>query len=526
MNETSFPKKILNTLQSKDARSNTKTIILTLLFLSIWLALVIYTETQHEFWRDEVRALTLAQEINAPADFYPLLKHEGHPVLWYFLLFLGTSIVNTPFWLPILAISIAFAAVSLFMFYAPFPLWTRLLFLFGAFSLYEYSVMARNYGISMLLLFLIAIFYKNRFSRPYRLAWALFLLANTNVHSLILVGLICLIWLWDFFHTQRPISFKNQLLTLYLPMLIVFAGIVLCLVFVYPKEDTILVSNSINLEPSALIKTFLRTIIQSNTTFTKLFPEFIPGWITIIILPLLAFGLVKRPPLMLAAFGAQTLMGLTFLMIYSGKFRHQGLYLVFIVFLYWIFLDSIRNKKLSGLPSFAFKIGFSALSLLLMGSVLLTQSTVWKEITTPASASKQFGAFLASSPEYENAILLGEPDYMLESLPYYVNNKIYIPREQRFGKTVSWANDADTGLSLRELIQIGENLKAEYSQPVLLVIGHWDIDLTTPGEEVYSYNKVFTWDEADIKEFQSKAEFVIEFTPAFTGEKYRVYTLK
>ncbi|MAT43643.1 MAG: hypothetical protein CL609_15000 [Anaerolineaceae bacterium] len=526
MNNYSFLKRITNFLQSKNARSNKKTIHFTLIFLSIWLVLVVYTETQHEFWRDEVRAFSLVQEIQSPSDFYNLLQYEGHPFLWYVLLFIGKSIINTPLWLPILGVSIAFLAVCLFMFYAPFPLWTRLLFLFSSISLYEYSVMARNYGISMLLLFVIAILYKKRFSQPYPLALALFFLANTNVHSLIFVGLICLVWVWDFFRNQRPLTFKKQLVFLYLPLLIVFVGIVLCLVYIYPKENSILVTNNINLEPLVIIKTLLRTITESNTTFSKLFPESFPGWITILVLPLMAVGLMKRPAYMLAAFGAQTLMGATFLLVYSGKFRHQALYVVFIVFLYWLFLDSLKNKKITGFPGLAFKVGYSAFTVLLIGNVFLNQTTVWKEITTPASASKQFGEFLANSPEYNNAIILAEPDYMMESLPYYVNNKIYIPREQRFGKTVSWANDAETSLSLGELIQIGEALKQEYEQPVLITIGHWDINLTEPGEEIYSYNKIFTWNEADIQAFQTQTEFIIEFTPAFTGEKYRVYHLK
>ncbi len=526
MSQTSFPNNVWNVLQSREARTNTKTSFLTVIILIIWLGLVIYTESHHEFWRDEVRALSLAQDIQSPADFYALLKYEGHPLLWYVLLFIGTSLINTPVWLPVLAVAIAFTAVSIFMFNAPFPLWSRLIFIFGAFSVYEYAVMARNYGLSMLLLFLIAVLYRQRFAHPYRLAWALFFLANTNVHSLILVGLICLIWTWNFFRTQCPISFKQQWGALYLPLLVVLGGILLSLVYVFPKQDSILVSNSLNLEPLFVIKTFIRTILQSDTTFTGLFPASFPGWITVIILPLIAVGLIRRPPLMLAAFGAQIMMGLTFLMIYSGKFRHQGLYVVFIIFLYWIFLDSFKGESLSGISGHFFKIGFSALTILLIGNLLLTPPIVTKEINTPASASKQFGEFLSGSPRYQNAIILPEPDYMMESLPYYADNSIYFPREDRFGKTVSWADDGETFLSLGELIAIGEDLKAAYNQEILIAIGHWDIDLTQPGEEVYSYNKVFHWDAAELTAFQSKTELVIEFTPAFTGEKYRVYRLK
>ena len=89
--------------------------MLTFVVLAIWLALVVFTTSRHEFWRDEVRALTLARTATSPFDLYGLIRDDGHPVLWYLLLFLGTSIVDTPLVLPITSVLIAFAAVALFM---------------------------------------------------------------------------------------------------------------------------------------------------------------------------------------------------------------------------------------------------------------------------------------------------------------------------------------------------------------------------------------------------------------------------
>ena len=118
-------------------------------------------------------------------------------MLWYLLLYLGTSIADTPRVLPITSVVIAFAAVALFMIAAPFPLWFRCAFIFGALPLYEYSVMARNYGISMLLLFVAAVLYRKRGQHPIRLALVLALLANTNVHSAVLVGMIAAVWIFE-----------------------------------------------------------------------------------------------------------------------------------------------------------------------------------------------------------------------------------------------------------------------------------------------------------------------------------------
>jgi hypothetical protein len=84
-----------------------------------------------------------------PWIFNGLTQHKGHPILWYLLLYIGKTIVDTPLILPVTSIVIAFGAVAVFMFFAPFPLWIRCLFIFSALPVYEYSVMARNYGISM-----------------------------------------------------------------------------------------------------------------------------------------------------------------------------------------------------------------------------------------------------------------------------------------------------------------------------------------------------------------------------------------
>ena len=106
-----------------------KSVIVTIVVLGIWLAGVILTATRHEFWRDEVRALSLARAAVSPLDLYRLTQYEGHPILWYLLLYIGKSIFDTPLVLPTMSIVIAFASVSFFMFYSPFPFLIKVLFL-------------------------------------------------------------------------------------------------------------------------------------------------------------------------------------------------------------------------------------------------------------------------------------------------------------------------------------------------------------------------------------------------------------
>ncbi len=519
-------KKILGFLQSKESLKSKKSFLFILAILLLWLAVVIFTESRHEFWRDEIRALTLVQEAGNPLDLLRLIRYEGHPLLWFLILYIGKSLINTPLILPIISILIAFTAVAIFMFYSPFPLWFRCLFIFNAFPLYEYSVMARNYGITMLLLFIAALLYRKRQQQPILLAFVLALMANTNVHAIILSGLIAVIWVWDHFTEKKEVPQKVSWRTLILPLLIILVGMMICILVILPPQDLILVRTGQSHSIRELIRSLINAVFRPDITFDKIMPEIFPSLGIIILFFVSAFGLLRKPALMLAALACQTAMGLTFLLAYTGKYRHQGLFLIFIVALYWLYNEKVEKQPLHKNLNLVNKTGFFALSILIIGNIFMLKSTVVADINIAASASKQFGTFLNQSETYHNAIILPEPDYMMESLPYYSDNRIYFPREDRFGTTTSWSTEANTYLTLGDLLSTARQLKSQYNQPVLIAIGHWDIDFEHPDEIHYSYNKIFAWNENDVADFNNSTEFIIEFTPAFTGEKYRVYSLK
>ena len=121
LSRKSFVERGLMLPQTRDYFADAKFRIIAIAVLGIWLAGVIFTATRHEFYRDEVRAFSLARAAVSPLDLFPLLRDEGHPLLWYVLLYVGKSIVNTPLVLPVTSIAIAFIAVVIFIFFSPFP---------------------------------------------------------------------------------------------------------------------------------------------------------------------------------------------------------------------------------------------------------------------------------------------------------------------------------------------------------------------------------------------------------------------
>jgi hypothetical protein len=141
------------------------------------------------------------------------------------------------------------------------------------------------------------------------------------------------------------------------------------------------------------------------------------------------------------------------------------------------------------------------------------------------SSSKSFGRFIMSHPEYHDAIILGEPDYALESLPYYVSNRIYIPRERRFGNRVMFTPANKAQMSLDELLNIAQQVKISNGAKVLIAIGHLDLLNSQRYRISYPYNKTFTWSTRELTALKSQTTKVAEFKKAVGDENYEIYLL-
>jgi len=523
--DSALIKKLLAFAQSKNPRASVATLIAALVVLCAWLILVVFTASQHEFWRDEVRALSVAQSAASPLDLFNKIHNEGHPIVWYLILYLGNLLA--PQILPFAALVIALGAVAVFMFFAPFPFWLKCLFLFGVLPVYEYSVMARNYGISMLLFFVAAALYKNKSRHPVLLGVVLALLANTNIHSAMLVCLIALVWAWDAVAERRK---NGQTLNpgagFAAAFVIIAAGVALGVFPALPDDTSILGIYRNPIGPPALSKPPEQVFQEASGVFAKLMPEEAQPFLAMALLALTALGLIRRPALFLAALAGLVAFAALFLLVYWGQLRHQGIYFVFVVFLYWLRMDS-ANAKPARLPArVAQGMGLVALVGLLAGGVVVGYRAVTQDITTQMSSNKDLGAFLTSSEAYRDAIIVPEPDYLVESLPYYAPVSLFYPREQRFGKYVSFTTASSKYITLGILLNDAIDLKNKYGKPVLIVLGHKDVGPRQSGTARFSYGSLFQWYSADVATLNSATTLVGTFTSAVGDENYRVFLVK
>lgn len=153
-------------------------------------AITIITVSRHEPWRDESQAWLVARDAGGVSGIIREALYQRHPLLWYFLL--------APFaqsGLPVQAMSLihlafAFSAVILFVSNAPFSRFTKYLFIFSYFMVYEYAVLAREYALAVFFLFWIASYYPKRWEHPLRYGWLIFFLFNTTY--------VCYFFGWGF----------------------------------------------------------------------------------------------------------------------------------------------------------------------------------------------------------------------------------------------------------------------------------------------------------------------------------------
>ncbi len=168
--------------------------VLTLLFL---LAAGIMT-ARHEMWRDEIIAWMLARDAATPWQVFSIIKYEGHPGLWHLLLWPLAHLTWNPAAMQALHVLMAAASVFVLLRFSPFSWPVRVTVALGYFFAYEWTVISRNYAISVLLFFVFCTLYGQRWRRFPLLAAVLFLLCHTNVHSLLLVAVFFVVLLVEF----------------------------------------------------------------------------------------------------------------------------------------------------------------------------------------------------------------------------------------------------------------------------------------------------------------------------------------
>lgn len=289
----------------------------------------------HECWLDEAHAYIIAKYKNV-WEIFQHARFDGHPVLWHLILkatlffklpYVSIQVINTTF---------NCIAVWLLIKYSPFHRIFKYLLVLGYFIFFEYNIVARNYSLFMLLLFLIAVIYESKENKRYSYILLLLLLAFTHFFGLILSGLI---FVYSFI-TEDRIKKPGWVIPLSLGCI---GYLLICiLLFRFPNEASLIPYNqSITLESiisqlSVILNSlllipgyFYSFEIDDIVSVTKLV-------ISIIVFIALTYYMVHKKQLIFMLLIYLVIILAFRIFIYSGGIWNIGVIWLAIIFFSWI----------------------------------------------------------------------------------------------------------------------------------------------------------------------------------------------
>ena len=203
-------------------------------------ALVALTAAHHEMWRDELQAWLLARDAASPLALLHNMRYEGHPGLWHLLLWPLTRLTWNPAAMQVLHVTLASMSAFILLRWAPMPMPLKVLILCGYFFTYEWAVIARNYAVSVTLLFAVCALFRDRWKNFIYISALLFLLCHTNIHS-ILITMVFTLYLAIEFAVAYAAKARNAHLNtprFALGLLLILLGLSSGIAQTAPPEDT------------------------------------------------------------------------------------------------------------------------------------------------------------------------------------------------------------------------------------------------------------------------------------------------
>ena len=160
----------------------------------IFFALVFMTNLWfHEMWFDELQAWSLTRYSSGISGLFA--SGEGHPVLWYLILWPLTSLTSNPEAMKFATGLLGIGSLGLLWTQSPFSVIEKVLISLSYQVGFNLLVLSRSYSVGVFLAFLFAAGHPQYKERPW-LAWLILsLLANTHFFFSVVSFCLALIWL-------------------------------------------------------------------------------------------------------------------------------------------------------------------------------------------------------------------------------------------------------------------------------------------------------------------------------------------
>jgi len=495
---------------------------------SAFAAVVIWGAVHHEPWRDEVVPLSIARQAQSLGELAEPLTHEGHPILWYLLLWLAYHAVGATWVLK--AASLACAIGGVFLLHrSPLPLWLTAIVSFSFFPLYQYSVVSRGYSLEMLLLFACCALYPRRGEHPLALALLLAALANTEAFGLIMAVAIAVMTFADGVLRRTPLRTVAADRWVVAALVVYLTGLGLAAAVALPESSHAL-GGFQGLDLGQIAAGVGRAIahpLEHSSGFVNLPAPSLWVWAGFLYL-------AHNPPVL--GFAATSLVGIEVLfnVVYGPRAPwHIGNAMLVLVASAWF--DAAATTATWNLPSalerarpWLARALAIALAVLFAGQVPRALAYLEADLANDHSSNRLLGELLRDDPRLAGAVLLGEPDTPLWSVRYYADNRVYLAREKQFRDWGVFVPSRLRRYDLGALLAEARTLRAECGCAVVITLG-WDIDRfgTNVNFRGTQFEESFEVDAATRAEFLAATQPLARLRgPTITDESYDVFLLR
>jgi hypothetical protein len=454
-------------------------IIITLVFFLIALTGILH----HEMWRDEHQSWLVARDAHSVPELFKNMRYEGNPALWQLLLYFITIFTHNPVYMQYLHLLIACGFIFVFNRYSATDIPFKILFSFGYFTLYEYTVISRSYGLAVLFIFIICALYKDRYKYYILIFVFLGFLANVTIYGLIIALGMAVILVLDYILYQK--RNKNVSINILTGIILFISGAIFSVYQIMPDEN--------NSFPALYAKGFTE-MIRWGSIFSRLFvtffyipessgihfwntniyfkdhpevnsalwdwlnnnKEYMWGWVY---MPVILFFtsiiiFLPKPLILLLYTGVTTTLLSVYYYTDLLHMRYCGFLLIILIVCYWLakyYPDKIyKSPLLKFFSLIGRKVQRPFIFIILAANIAGAVIAYSKDYRYIFSPGKDAAAYIKEN-KLDTLTVVGLVDFAISPIASYSDIKIFYPQMSDYGSFCIWNKQRQNKLNLQQI---------------------------------------------------------------------------
>lgn len=383
----------------------------------LYTVLVILGVINHESWADEAQSWLIARDNNL-AGIFTLLPSEGHPPLWYLILY-PISHAGLPYesikWLTAI---ICIATVYIILFRTRIPVLLKLIVPFSYLFLFEYAHFGRSYCLIVFFVATVISLYPQRFEKPWLFALCIIGLYNTHILAFSLAFGLTVLYIIDI------ISYKKAGAQTWGALAIMCLGGLYLIPYLTGDKMVSHFASTITGHNEKIMSAINGAILIEGSPV-----------ISLLLLVVILLLLIQRTKVsilsIIAMAGVIYILGYK----YSGTLRHFGVIFIILFACYGI-ADQYKDDALNTLKNLQqpfIQYGTWVLCAVVLLQLSYTYKSYQQDIDGLYSDSKNVAEYIQDNVPKDAIIVGWQATTTLGVLPYLPDRKLYYAECQRFG---------------------------------------------------------------------------------------------